>query len=572
MGTEILQKIDNNIMTSHKLEFLGKPPKYNIPIIKFLVQRNNKYYLIEMLNHYVINYPNQPKIEPSAYPIDILVYNLDNDESIIMPMQKFIDIFSLSNKVANNIDTEKIALGSDDLNNEFNTMLNTFSEIISDKNSIDIKKYNDIYYPKVLKFLNDDEKKYYHLFLIDEKTNNLKEITPEVIISNLLDINIDDLKNNSKRLDCNATYYYNPNRGGRSMILSDDGTYLSAGSSISFETLLEEFQNGKRNGNLKNVYRVDCPCGHLMFSDPTNLPKDMKSYDVMCPKCHSFFKFGNPNYEEPKVEDYNKLNITCHECNNVISIDVSKLPTDLKTFDIMCPKCNSFIKYGNPNYQEIKNTKPNDSVKTTKEKNIEEKITHSIKLKDESLIYFDVPRNMQSLEITPTGSYKLANSIVIMNEMCSNEKIFKKRASDWLKMSAKKNNQKILDELERTYTIDGTSIEVLEKVALTGNNNRYYKFIYFDEKMITFAYNNKNLSNQLDEIIASIRDFKNHLKVERNPFEKPNSDFKYSSSPNNNQIDTISAVNGFVKVSILSFLALAVSLLIIILGVYYQIK
>ena len=518
MGTEILQKIDNNIMASHKLEFLGKPPKYNIPIIKFLVQRNSKYYLVEMLNHYIINYPNQPKIEPSPYPIDILVYNLDNDESIIMPMQKFIDTFSLNNRVANNIDTEKTTLSSDELNNEYNALLNTFSEIISNKNTIDVKKYSDIYYPKVLKFLNDEEKKYYHLFSIEEKVNNLKESTPESIISNLLDINIDDLKNNFKRLDCNATYYYNPNRGGRSMILSDDETYLAAGSSISFEKLLEEFQNGKRNGNLKNVYRVDCPCGHLMFSDPTNLPKDMKSYDVMCPECHSFFKFGNPNYHESV------------------------------------------------------NSKPNDSEKSKEEKSDDEKITYSIKLKDDSLIYFDVPKNMQSLEITPNGSYKLANSIVIMNEICANEKIFKKRASDWLKMSAQKNNQKVLEELERIYTIDGTSIEVLEKVALTGNNNRYYKFIYFNEKMITFAYNNKNLSNQLDEIIASIRDFKNHLKVERNPFEKPNSDFKYSSTINNNQTTSNSAVNGFVKISVLSLLSLAVSLLIVILGVYFQIK
>ena len=54
-------------------------------------------------------------------------------------------------------------------------------------------------------------------------------------------------------------------------------------------------------------------------------------------------------------ENNNKiLRIKCHSCGNEIKIDCSKLPTDVKILDTMCPNCKSFIKYGNLNYVEKK--------------------------------------------------------------------------------------------------------------------------------------------------------------------------------------------------------------------------
>lgn len=132
-------------------------------------------------------------------------------------------------------------------------------------------------------------------------------------ISKILDMHHNEVKKNSKRIpEENATYYYNPARGGKCVIVSDDGSYLSATSSVNFDRHLEEFKTGRRNGN---------------FNDTT------ESNDKI-------------------------LKINCHSCNNEIVIDCSKLPTNIKTLDTMCPNCKSFIKYGNLNY--VDNQKNND--------------------------------------------------------------------------------------------------------------------------------------------------------------------------------------------------------------------
>lgn len=71
----------------------------------------------------------------------------------------------------------------------------------------------------------------------------------------ILDMPIANTELNSKRIEeIKATYYYNPNRGGKSIIVGDDGSYLlTISSAIYFEELLEEYKNGRRNGNF-NIY------------------------------------------------------------------------------------------------------------------------------------------------------------------------------------------------------------------------------------------------------------------------------------------------------------------------------
>lgn len=124
-------------------------------------------------------------------------------------------------------------------------------------------------------------------------------------VSKILDMHYNEVKKNSKRIpEENATYYYNPARGGKCVIVSDDGSYLSATSSVNFDRHLEEFKTGRRNGN-----------------------------------------FNVPNESNDKI-----LKINCHSCNNEIVIDCSKLPNNIKTLDTMCPNCKAFIKYGNLNY------------------------------------------------------------------------------------------------------------------------------------------------------------------------------------------------------------------------------
>ncbi len=86
--------------------------------------------------------------------------------------------------------------------------------------------------------------------------NKVKEI------AKLLDLSIEEMKNNHKKLDdCYAIYYWNPNNDKLSIIVASNGEYLYATSSISFEKLLEEFKTGKRNGKLNgnNGNILKCP-------------------------------------------------------------------------------------------------------------------------------------------------------------------------------------------------------------------------------------------------------------------------------------------------------------------------
>lgn len=53
--------------------------------------------------------------------------------------------------------------------------------------------------------------------------------------------------NNSKIISENAVYFWQDERGGLSVIVASDGTYLAATSSVNFEKHLEEFNSGRRN-------------------------------------------------------------------------------------------------------------------------------------------------------------------------------------------------------------------------------------------------------------------------------------------------------------------------------------
>ena len=68
-------------------------------------------------------------------------------------------------------------------------------------------------------------------------------------LSELLKMSKEETKKNSKELENNLTYYWNPERGGISLIVDNEGNYLAAASSVNFDRLLEEFKKGDRNKN-----------------------------------------------------------------------------------------------------------------------------------------------------------------------------------------------------------------------------------------------------------------------------------------------------------------------------------
>lgn len=63
-----------------------------------------------------------------------------------------------------------------------------------------------------------------------------------------LDVDIETVKINVKHLpEIDAYYFWNPIRGGRSLIINSKYEKLVVGSAINFAGLLKSFTEGKRN-------------------------------------------------------------------------------------------------------------------------------------------------------------------------------------------------------------------------------------------------------------------------------------------------------------------------------------
>ena len=67
-------------------------------------------------------------------------------------------------------------------------------------------------------------------------------------VMELLDLGCEEAKRNCKELsEINAFYFWNNSRGGRSIIIKENGEKLVTSSIISFEEHLQAFIDGKRN-------------------------------------------------------------------------------------------------------------------------------------------------------------------------------------------------------------------------------------------------------------------------------------------------------------------------------------
>lgn len=68
------------------------------------------------------------------------------------------------------------------------------------------------------------------------------------IVCKALNINEQTAMQNHKHIDeIDAEYYWNPIRGGLSIIINSKGEKLCATSSVNFDRHYEEFKNGRRN-------------------------------------------------------------------------------------------------------------------------------------------------------------------------------------------------------------------------------------------------------------------------------------------------------------------------------------
>lgn len=343
----------DSIISNHTMEFASKPPKYELPRYMFLFIYENQYYLVSFLSKHVMNYPNNNLTNNEDEDTHkVLIFKIDDNTSAILNIDDFISKYDIR------IDNEKdINLDSIELPIKLNEIHLIFDEIFADKNNINLDKYNTEYLPIVIKYLSEDKKKIVSNLPIKEtstgfirkyKTDGTEEeielkipklneklpFTPEEAkyyskISSLLDISVMKCKEYSKRIsEINATYYYNPIRGGKSIIVSDDGSYLlNMSSALDFEKLLEEYKTGRRNGNFEKTIIKCHSCNKEVEIDFSKYPSNVKTLDTMCPNCKSFIKFGNPNYNSN--DDINQ-SIDSEELNSILDSIFSKLTGDRK--------------------------------------------------------------------------------------------------------------------------------------------------------------------------------------------------------------------------------------------------
>ena len=322
------------------------------------------------------------------------------------------------------------------------------------------------------RFKNDELNNFYRQFkkeimdIVENKviTESQKDNKQEQFydkICEILNVDRNYILNNNKRLaDISATYYWTSERGGISLIVSDDGAYLGATSSVSLDKHLEEFKKG------------------------TN----------------------NKNFNEDKI-----LKLKCRTCNQEMSIDCSRLPKNVKTLDTMCPNCKTFIKYSNLNYIESKTV---ETYKTNDEIN-----TFIIKLMNNYNFSINFPYQLDELKVIDNTSVIINNKITIKYLSCPNKNDFEKRAIEIFEKSAANMNKKI-DKTLNKYKIN--NIDVIEKAIIKGEIIQSFKFIYFNEAILTFAYNkNSEISKIVDEAIKTIKAIgtQQQERIERDPFK-----------------------------------------------------
>ena len=274
MQNETLKQIDSNIIRQHADEFTSKPPKYDLPTIKFLAKKDNTFFVVSILNRHTMNYPSKAELT-NNYPIDVVIYNLKSNESIIMNIEDFIKEFSLNEQ------NKQELIEKDDKNLDIKELINIFGEIISNKDEIDIDKYNDLYYPNIVNYLSKFEvyKKYLSIFSLsnfnNENDNNEFFKIKCHFCGNEISVN-KNVPNNIKTLDlmcpnCKAFIKY----GNQNY--SDDVDDIK--SAEKAQELLK-----------KIAYNIFAKKDSLESSKNQllNFVKSSSSYDNKWPKCYNF--------------------------------------------------------------------------------------------------------------------------------------------------------------------------------------------------------------------------------------------------------------------------------------------
>lgn len=170
--------------------------------------------------------------------ISLKYYRLTSKHKEMISIEEYNDCLKKQN-IINNDQDKWIDLESMKVTYEKLLIVDVAKQFKKNSNSSEIES--------VIKKIDDK--------IMELEQEELQSNPTHIYISKLekkLNMNKSEILKNNKRIENeSATYYWNPSRGGICLIVSDDGSYLAAASSVNYDRHLEEFKNGKRNGDFK---------------------------------------------------------------------------------------------------------------------------------------------------------------------------------------------------------------------------------------------------------------------------------------------------------------------------------
>lgn len=371
-----------------------------------------------------------------------------------------------------------------------------------------------------------------------EETNSYDDRKQKKIIAEMLDISLEDANENSKNFDeMNAVYYWNPE--GSSVIIDDNLEYLLTNMPVaSAENLLVAYKElKKKNFDGEVVTIPPTTSDNEVYELTDNMIEEINADYQIDRNIDNVFDFSDSLIRDNDLDVFWKrvsadtlgyIIVKELEDNNFLDMEV--LMEDINTFRKFCSICvDTELQSKNKQIVNISTMTKQAPEKTLRSiydvicKNLDiveiEDSEEEIFMEEQeefseytllSDLYFNfvvsLPSRFETVTKNSESSFKVGE-VNIMLAKCSSVEKLEERATQWITNSATTNSQTILTELDREYYVGVRNVKVLEKQLEKNNKRRIYKFIFFNNAMLIFAYSaqNEELSDTIDIAIESVR-------------------------------------------------------------------
>lgn len=373
------------------------------------------------------------------------------------------------------------------------------------------------------------------------------------IIAEMLDISLEDAYQNSETFDeMNAIYYWNPE--GSSVVIDSSLEYLLTNSQVkNVENLLSAYRELKKEYPQENI-PMNILDTETNIHELTNTMIEEINQDYQADRSiDNVFDLADSLITEKELDIFWKRvssetlgYIIVKELEENNYFDIEKVKEEIRSFRNFVTICvDSELQSKNKqilNIATMSKQAPEKTLRTIYEiicRNLEIAVIEENNLTEDSApsieeefmdytilsdnyynFVITLPARFETVVKNSESSFKIGD-VNVMIAKCSSFDKLPERANQWLENSAKTNSQTMLRELDREYYIGVRNLKVLEKQLEKNGKRRVYKFTYFNDSMLIFAYSaqNEGLSDVIDSAIESIQVLES--QVEEVPIEEP---------------------------------------------------